>query len=61
MAFGAVIHTCTCQHVGQDRLHGKGMRVFNIRKNGDGICTVCGKVVGGLGQALGSKKGEAKT
>lgn len=43
-----MIATCDCNHPGQDELHGKGRRVFNVCKLGgafDGMrCTVC-KVV----------------
>ena len=42
----AVIKSCTCANAGQDKLHGKGMRVFNPFKMKDGKtlgyrCTVC--------------------
>ena len=37
---------CTCAHAGQDKLHGKGMRVFNKLggkdKHDTYRCTVCG-------------------
>jgi len=36
---------CTCKHKWQDRVYGKGNRVFNLRKEPDrngGRCTVCG-------------------
>jgi len=41
------IKKCTCKHDGQDKLHGKGMRVHNKTKIGKGStevkyrCTVC--------------------
>ena len=38
------IMPCTCQHAGQDRLHGPGKRVHNRFTKGDGgwRCAVCG-------------------
>ena len=44
----AEIKSCTCFNDGQDKLHGRGMRVFNPYKAKDGKtinyrCTVCGK------------------
>jgi len=41
---GSVIMKCTCKHVGQDQLHGKGNRVFNLMADGKARCTVCGKM-----------------
>lgn len=41
----ATIALCTCVHAGQDRLHGPGMRVFNLRSDGTFRCTVCGRTV----------------
>lgn len=39
-----MIMRCTCDHKGQDALHGRGMRVFNERTNNKAArCTVCGK------------------
>lgn len=35
---------CSCNHKGQDRLHGKYMRVHNMTLKGDYRCTVCGAV-----------------
>jgi hypothetical protein len=50
-----MIKLCTCEHKGQDRLHGRGMRVFNECKGQAGRaddgerkalrCTVCGKML----------------
>jgi len=42
------IKTCTCEHAGQDAIHGKGKRVMNLTKKTVGTspiwrCTVCGK------------------
>ncbi len=43
-----MIKKCNCIHAGQDKLHGKGNRVFNKtekKKGGDRKfyrCTVCG-------------------
>lgn len=37
------IKKCSCEHAGQDSLHGKGMRVMNITKKDLYRCTVCGK------------------
>lgn len=47
--------SCTCEHRAQDRLYGKGKRLFNERaadqKNSRSFrCTVCGRVEAG-GQA----------
>jgi hypothetical protein len=44
----AVIRKCECSNTGQDKLHGKGMRVHNPFKMKDGKtlnyrCTVCSK------------------
>jgi hypothetical protein len=38
-----VIAPCTCQHADQDKIYGKGMRLFNERANPDKPprCTVC--------------------
>lgn len=42
------IRHCTCEHAAQDKMHGRGMRVFNsMVKAPDGQpwrCTVCGRV-----------------
>jgi hypothetical protein len=39
-----MIDKCECKHEGQDKLHGKGNRVFNSCSNGSKIrCTVCDK------------------
>lgn len=42
-----MIIKCVCVHEGQDKLHGKGMRVYNPGKDaGGGVkwrCTVCQK------------------
>jgi len=38
----AEVKPCTCQNAGQDKLHGKGNRVFNQTAGGDYTCTVCG-------------------
>lgn len=43
-----MIKTCTCQHPGQDEIHGKGKRVVNQTAKTTGTqkvyrCTVCGK------------------
>ena len=38
---GSAIFLCTCKHEGQDKIHGKGRRVFNEGK-GTYTCTVCG-------------------
>lgn len=38
---------CTCKHKGQDKLHGKGVRIANPAKptatRPTARCTVCGK------------------
>ena len=45
---GAEIKPCSCKHAYQDKLYGKGQRVFNQCKGKDGAtkslyrCTVCG-------------------
>jgi len=40
-----MIKQCTCSHEGQDEIHGKGQRVFNLTQKGGLIkiyrCTVC--------------------
>lgn len=41
----AITALCTCVHAGQDRLHGPGVRVFNLRSDGTFRCTVCGRTV----------------
>ena len=39
----ATIKVCSCDHKGQDSLHGKGRRVHNYCGNsGHWRCTVCG-------------------
>ena len=43
-----IIRKCTCDHAGQDRLHGAGKRVMNkttkkIEERPVYRCTVCGK------------------
>jgi len=35
---------CDCVHVSQDKMHGKGIRVFNLCNKG-ARCTCCTKVV----------------
>ena len=45
-----MIYKCKCEHKSQDKLHSKGMRVFNriiTTKPNDykARCTVCGKEV----------------
>ena len=40
---GEMILKCSCDHVGQDMLHGKGMRVHNKDKDDKYRCTVCSK------------------
>jgi len=49
---------CDCQHEGQDKLYGRGMRLFNPQGKGKDqgdsyICTVCGKSTKGI---FGKKK-----
>jgi hypothetical protein len=44
----AEVKSCSCPNVGQDKLYGKNMRVFNPYKAKDGKtinyrCTVCGR------------------
>jgi len=39
------IKPCTCEHKSQDKLYGKGRRVFNLGLKG-ATCTVCGKTSG---------------
>lgn len=38
----AEIKKCSCKHVGQDKLHGTGMRVMNSTEKKEYNCTVCG-------------------
>lgn len=35
---------CDCTHSGQDKIHGKGVRIYNPSKAG-ARCTVCAKTV----------------
>ncbi len=47
MAINSFISKCVCIHESQDKLHGKGNRIFNLGKSADkGSCTVCGSSVG---------------
>ena len=44
-----MIKYCGCDHAAQDKMYGKGLRVWNQTKkkpdaNGGWKCTVCGKV-----------------
>ncbi|KKN86861.1 hypothetical protein LCGC14_0264200 [marine sediment metagenome] len=42
-----MIMKCTCPHVSQDRLHGKGNRVFaGPTKDNMYRCTICSKTKG---------------
>ena len=41
MGVNSFITKCSCQHESQDKIHGKGNRVFNLGTKG-GKCTVCG-------------------
>lgn len=36
-----MIKRCSCTHEAQDKIHGKGLRVFNPTTKG-ARCTVCG-------------------
>lgn len=49
-----MIAKCTCQHPGQDSIHGPGMRVFNPggTPTKPASCTVCGAklYIGGGGK-----------
>ena len=44
-------HKCECKHKSQDKINGKGIRVFNKTRKSKGSngywhrCTVCGKEV----------------
>ena len=51
MPYGTVIVSCTCDYKPQDALYGKGKRVYNITKSGNGRCTVCSKMKNGVGIA----------
>ena len=54
MAEPSKIMTCSCQHVGQDELYGKGLRLWNRLGESDSYrCTVCGNTNKG---AVGKKK-----
>ncbi len=47
MSVNSFIAKCTCIHEGQDKIHGRGNRVFNLGKSAEkGKCTVCGSSVG---------------
>ena len=39
-----MIYPCKCNHEVQDKMYGKGRRVYNIGKT-DKKCTVCGNKV----------------
>jgi len=41
---GIMIYPCTCTHEYQDKLYGKGRRVYNIGKTHK-HCTVCGNKI----------------
>lgn len=41
---------CGCANIGQDKIHGKGMRVMNATANGGLRCTVCLKIHDGGGR-----------
>ena len=46
MATNSFTAQCSCKHEQQDKIHGKGNRVFNWSFKGDaGRCTVCGSSV----------------
>ena len=53
-----MIKDCTCEHKEQDRLHGKGKRVYN---KGEKMarCTVC-KHEAGVGSAEETKGGKKR-
>ena len=38
------ISKCTCTNPGQDKLHGKKLRVHTVLKDNKLRCTVCGNV-----------------
>lgn len=39
-----IIKKCECSHEEQDKMYGKGRRVFNkLDKSDKGRCTVCGR------------------
>lgn len=44
-----IIKECSCEHEEQDKLHGKGKRVFNVlqkdKNSNNARCTVCGKQI----------------
>lgn len=50
-----IIALHTCSNDFQNATYGKGMRVFNLRKDGSGNCTVCGGRKAGLAPAEGKK------
>lgn len=39
-----MILTCTCKNEQQDKIHGKGKRVYNEATQNKYRCTVCGNV-----------------
>ena len=43
---GAVVKKCSCKHTQQDKMYGKGFRVFNLKTGDRATCTVCGNVIG---------------
>jgi hypothetical protein len=41
---GTKVKRCDCKHAYQDEKYGHGMRVHNLKKDGDKAnCTVCGR------------------
>lgn len=45
----AKVFPCTCESEFQDKIYGKGKRLFNLRDNnkhaGEATCTVCGSKI----------------
>jgi hypothetical protein len=41
-------HKCGCASAYQDKRYGSGIRVHNAKKDGTGVCTVCGDSKGGM-------------
>lgn len=43
------IAKCKCEHAYQDKVHGKGMRVYNLGSK-ESKCTVCGNKIANVGK-----------
>jgi hypothetical protein len=55
MAENTKVLRCSCQHDYQDETYGVGLRVHNLKMNGQYACTVCG-TIRGAAQTIDEKK-----